>query len=61
VGTLQLQGLATQAASQLMRRVEVLVYAIGFAFLAGVVPQGQVDAAQRRKVVDDDYFDKLAR
>ncbi len=41
--------------------ISALAYAIGFAFLAGVLPRGKAEAAQRRKMADEDYFDKLAR
>jgi hypothetical protein len=39
--------------------VSALAYAIGFAFLAGVLPRGQAVGA-RNWVVDEDYFDQLA-
>jgi hypothetical protein len=41
--------------------ISAVGYAIGFAFLAGVLPRGKAMAAiQRRKVADEDYFDQLA-
>jgi hypothetical protein len=41
--------------------ISAVAYAIGFAFLAGVLPRGKAEAPQRRQVVDEDYFDQLAR
>jgi len=41
--------------------ISALAYAIGFAFLAGVLPRQKAEAPQRRQVVDEDYFDQLAR
>jgi hypothetical protein len=36
----------------------LLTQAAGFTFLAGVLPRGQAGA--RTRVVDEDYFDRLA-
>ncbi len=41
--------------------ITAVAYAIGFAFLAGVLPRGKAEATQRRKMADEDYFDQLAR
>jgi predicted negative regulator of RcsB-dependent stress response len=40
--------------------VSALAYAIGFAFLAGVLPRGKAVAGGNRGV-DEDYFQKLAK
>jgi hypothetical protein len=37
----------------------LLTQAAGFTFLAGVLPRGQAGA--RTRVVDEDFFDQLAR
>jgi len=39
--------------------ISALAYAIGFAFLAGVLPRGQAVIASPRRGVDQDYFKNL--
>nr|WP_286194616.1 HpsJ family protein [Synechococcus sp. CCY 0621] len=40
--------------------ISALAYAVGFAFLAGVLPRGSGAAAPPRRGVDEDYFRQLA-
>ena len=62
----QIEAQAARQPDQLVKKtirivLSALANAIGFAFLAGVLPRGQVDAARRGKVVDEDSCDELAR
>jgi hypothetical protein len=41
--------------------ISALAYAIGFGFLAGVLPRGKKGAGQRRTLVDEGYFEELAK
>ena len=40
--------------------ISALAYAVGFAFLSGVLPRGSGAAAPPRRGVDEDYFRQLA-
>jgi hypothetical protein len=40
-------------------RVSALAYAVGFAFLAGVLPRGQ--SAGRKRGVEEEYFENLVQ
>jgi hypothetical protein len=60
----QIEAQATRKPDQLVKAtnriaISALAYAIGFAFLAGVLPRRQAPGMSRG--VDDDYYQKLAR
>jgi hypothetical protein len=60
----RIEAQATRKPDQLVKEttriaVSALAYAIGFAFLAGVLPRGQASGMSRG--VDEDCFQKLAR
>jgi hypothetical protein len=60
----QIEAQAARKPDQLVREtiriaISALAYAIGFAFLAGVLPRGK--AAGMSRGVDEDYYENLAK